>query len=768
MAGALSIALALTATGVTGVQSAFSTVSRAVNGMTQDIEDANKRTEELRKALERARSGGASVQEIAQRTADLDAHLNSAAGQAAQLQQRLSGMRDAGVGIAGAGLGAMALANSLAQGAEEGNAIQARLESILEAQHRIQDAGKLGDIITDVTVRAHLDDDDTAAEAVVQMLSDQVATADVPGLLEAAARNAEALKQPLDQVGTLFAKAYAEGNLSRLKRANILFSEQEEESVKAAFAISETAGRMKFMEVVTAATARSTGELGSGLTDAQKAANDLAREGNAIKDAVGTGAAEAKKGVDNLLGSVLAVVGANKEVAQTAGGVLYVGGVFAAMGGTALATAAQIGLVASTFPAMQAAAITAWAAVSGGAAAAGIALLPLIGIIAAIAAAMVALTAVAVWLENKQYEANIAAGDATDDKRLELANKHRETLGQKSLTMAEYKASEADEPDSSAPPDMAALQKQIEGLKNMAQAPASVPASLPATSAGVAATPTAPSVTATIAVGDASTPSSSTSGPGSSIEEMQERMMLSTSKTEKAELKKQLFYAKRAAAGDKTAQAERDKYEKALKKQHDQQAKLEEKRAAALEDSALDVRQAEIEEFYSTKIAELEAHASEDDTARTNYAKAMLEAERTEALGSLNRGPEDDIAGDKKSRLAAIKAKGIRDRAALSFEKDSREEEEKDGSSKKDKATSTMAWLRRGGSIFDIDKASQAKGASTSRPEGAPASPDTKMTVRGAGRVVQRAGRRVIEIIVPPIPLDEGPSDGLLQELGLV
>lgn len=239
-----------------------------------------------------------------------------------------AGLRDMGTKFMIGGTGALFLANHLKQVSAEGRGVEARLAGVLAAQGRIGDLPQINKGITDVTVRAHAPDDDPFREAVTLMGNWAVKTKDMIPLLEAAGRQAGTTGQSVQEMANAFGKAIATGGFEGLKRSAVAFSESEEAAIKAAYGVSEAAGQMELTNAIIAAVARTTGELGSNLTDAQKAANDAARAMDDLQTNIGAGAAEADANVKNLAVSILSL-GANSEEAQKGAGAILQYGAYA-------------------------------------------------------------------------------------------------------------------------------------------------------------------------------------------------------------------------------------------------------------------------------------------------------------------------------------------------------------------------------------------------------------------------------------------------------
>lgn len=623
---------------INDVASSAASMGQSVSAAGNAIEAAQKKTAKLREELENARAGGAALEEIAQRAQDLDDHLGSAAGRAGQLHEGFEKIRNVGAGLAVAGAGALLLANNLIQVAEEGNAVEKRLESILAAQKRLNDLGTINDAVGDITARGHLPDDDPVREAAVQMISDQVSTSDLPKLLEAAARNAEALKLPIDQVGTLFAKAYGEGNLSRLTRANILFSDQEKAAVAAAYAISEAAGRVAFMDVVIASTARSTGELGSGLTESQKAANDAANAMDGLQTAVGTGATNAKAKVDGLTASLLQTAGANKEVAEGAGSLLYYGGALASGVGGVIAVGSQAAITGLALQGMGVTGAGAFAAISASAATAAIAvgaiLIPLGLVLTAAAATYKAVQ----WTKEATTASDAEMEGPNASTRERFVSKAGRYLGNDTAgrDIATGNAAES---------QSAALFKKLR-----AKSSGEDPADLARIAKSSGAAPKAlKDATTTPAI-----PGATTADSGATIASTTDTV------TSKSSARSAKSAANAMAKAFKAAQSKREKEAKqrqsALQKMRVSQVRAADDTAKAQSEVAI----AQIQADFDIRSAQIQASVEGADgkaTARANYQIAEMEAAKSQRVAALRA---DGMKGiDELGRDTALKIGGI-------------------------------------------------------------------------------------------------------------
>ncbi|HEX8834971.1 MAG TPA: hypothetical protein VF719_12260, partial [Abditibacteriaceae bacterium] len=308
----------------------------------------------IKGAGENAEKAGQRFDKAGREVDEFGRHVKGAGNDATTARRSFGGLGDVlgTLGVAAAGAGMLAFSNRMRDAATEGDGLEARLEGLFKQQQRLADLPQVQMSIARIAEQAHLPDDDPLVEASIQMGSDGVQTQHLDQLLQNTARQAHTLKVPIEQVGEAMAKAYAEGSLSRLKRINILFTEQQEAAVAAAYGISAAAGQMAFMEAVTASTNQNAVALGEGLTGAQKAANDLARSGDEAMTAIGRGANNAQKEIDGMAGSVLGVVTQNPALLESAGYMGHITSAAMITGGTVLGVAASIGQVVTAWPMM--------------------------------------------------------------------------------------------------------------------------------------------------------------------------------------------------------------------------------------------------------------------------------------------------------------------------------------------------------------------------------------------------------------------------------
>lgn len=645
-----TIPIKITAT-AEGVSDAFRGVRRNVEQSRAAIEGARDKTQELRKALDDARSSGASLDDITKAADDLSSHLATVEARTAQVHDRFEGLRNAGAIMAGIGAAGLALSSRLISVAEEGNSVEAQLEAVFKAQGRLNDLQTINDSIGDIAVRGHFDDDDSLRKATVLMANWEVTTAAMPGLLEAAGRQAQTTGQNVEELANAFGKAISTGNYQGLKRTAVSFSETETAAIEAAYAVSQQAGQLALVNAITAAVARTTGALGDSLTESQKAANDVAR---AMDDAMtnsGSGAATAKAQVDRLLFSVLSVVNASPELETSAGYFGYMGSGAATAAGTILGLTGQIGLAKMGLEAMGITGVASFRAMT----AASVPLLLTVGKIAlaalAIAAAMYLADKAIHAREDAELAANIKAGDDTDAARLEISNKLRAKRGQAAETMEQFKAREANSDGQNDAQDPTA---QIDAIKNMMANPQGGGAGL------VPAEPVMPSATESIAgalqVSDAAQ---------SKAEKTREKSAASALKAAQREAEKKKKAAERAMTKEQKARA------KAAEKWR----KLKIKQADTWADQAADIAIEQLNADFDVRVAQIEAAVKDGDEAgeaATRLQIARLTAAKTLQEAKLRADGmkgEDDAGKESVLKRAQINASKILALGNIAFNK---------------------------------------------------------------------------------------------------
>ena len=362
-------AINIVATGAAAAAAEIRRVPRAAEDASRAVERTGESAEDTARRLEgMGDAGRAGLGEVENAADGAGGALEDTSQSAATLTDNLGRVRNAGLAMAAIGAVGMTIANNFIQVAEEGEAVEARLKSLLEAQGRLQDMDSINAVVQDVTIKGHFDDDDSIRDAAVHMASFGVETEHINTLLPRAAQQARTMGIEVAGVADGLGKAYSDMNLAPLKRSGLAFTETEIAAVKAAKGVSDVAGRMKFMEVVTAAVDRNTVSLENSLTDTQAAANDAARAMDDAMTSAGTGAAAAKAHVDTLIASVLGVGNASSGVLEGAGYFGYFGSMALAAGGSVLAVGAQIGMLTLAFPGLGVSALAAFTTMKAAAA----------------------------------------------------------------------------------------------------------------------------------------------------------------------------------------------------------------------------------------------------------------------------------------------------------------------------------------------------------------------------------------------------------------
>lgn len=389
---------------------------------------------------------------------------DAAGGKFGKMGQMLGGL-----GITAVGAGMVALSQKFREAATEGDGVSKRLESILKQQGRTSDSKVIDEQVQRVTVEGHFADDDEIKNAAVLAASFSVETKHMGDVLELSARQARTMGMEVGGVATAMAKAYSTGNVSALRRTGVALSEQEADAVKAAYGISQAAGQLKFMEVVGAAVRKTTVNLSDSLTDAQAKANDLARAGDDAMTAMGRGANNAAATIGGIGTSILVAANEFPGLLEQAGALQYVGGYALTAGGSILGVAGNIGMVAMAFPGLAAAGSATWAVLTAGAVtfgtAAWAALAPILPVVLAIGAALGAITAVAVWWQNKKKAASDAEGLELDKKRYELEQAAAKRQGRAPLS--DFDTWRGTDGSEDTVGDPAVLDKHMETLKKL-------------------------------------------------------------------------------------------------------------------------------------------------------------------------------------------------------------------------------------------------------------------------------------------------------------
>lgn len=241
-------------------------------------------------------------------------------------------IRNFGLGLGAAGIGGLMLSKNLIRVSEEGRAVEARLESILKQQGRLNDMEGINKSVGDIAVKGHFADDDEIRDAAVKLASFNAQTKDMGTLMEWSARQARTMGTDIGGVAEQLGKVYGTGaGVAGLKRSGVTIDQKDIDAIEAAYKMSKEMGQQKFMDIIGPAIVNNTVALADSLTATEAAANDAKRAMDDFQTAAGKGAANAQKSIDNLGTSVLGLVSSNPKLAEAAGLV----GTFGAYGLTA-------------------------------------------------------------------------------------------------------------------------------------------------------------------------------------------------------------------------------------------------------------------------------------------------------------------------------------------------------------------------------------------------------------------------------------------------
>lgn len=634
-----------------------------------------------------------------------------------QAQSRFEGIRNAGVAMAavGIGTGGLMLSAHLREVYEEGAGVERRLEAILKQQNRLGDLDTLNNGIQDVTVRGHFDDDDSLRDATVKLLSFSTQTKDTTELLELAARQARTMGTDVGGVAEQLGKVYGTGaGVAGLRRSGVTIDQADIDRIEKAYKMSKELGQAEFMTVIGAAIKNNSGALEDSLTESQAAANDAARALDEMQSNVGEGAAGAKTRVDALTASVLNAANSAPELEKLAGGFGYVGSIVLTAGGTVLGFLGQLGMARMGLQAMGITGVASFASIGtaamGAATAVWAALAPLLPLILAIA--VVALIAAAAiyaidkafhYEEDQELQANIEAGDATDQKRLDIANKYRKKKGQPELTLDEWKASEANDDGqptgAAAVPggDVAALQKQVAAIQQ---------GHLSSPSPG--AMPTDAGMGASVGVAE--------SGAEGDIEELQDEVAQGRKGFDPNSASNRLRLAQRGERHQKAAERQRRAEQRAL----DRETKAQAKKAERDRKQFVHAMDAQAKENSDVELAQLEADTELRIKELEDAGASKLQIARVKADAEIRRGEienagagSNDLKAERARKIARIKAQHMVDMAALEDD-DSEGENDGDGEGKHGRKGSKqkrrmrlknlLSYLRGGGSLTELPK----------------------------------------------------------------
>lgn len=283
--------------------------------------------------------------DAAQSASGLDSALNDASSASSNLHGTFEKLRNGGAVMAGIGAAGLAMAESFIQAAEEGNALQARLESILKTQQRINDLPAIEAAVQDVTVRGHFESSGDIKNSAALLATMGVETEHLIAILPRVSAIARSVGEDQEEMADTIGEAYRQIDLGGLEEAKLYFNETDIAAVEAAKSISEVAGRAKFMEIMLREADSKAGALEDSLTASAAAANDASRRVGDMTTALGTGAANAKGALTNgVLIPLLDIASASPEVAEGLGFVGYGASAAAATIGGGIGIAGQVGM----------------------------------------------------------------------------------------------------------------------------------------------------------------------------------------------------------------------------------------------------------------------------------------------------------------------------------------------------------------------------------------------------------------------------------------
>lgn len=334
---------------------------------------------------------------------------NEAEQSANNLNSTLENARNWGAGMAVGGAAALALASNLAEVYREGARADEKLSAMMAKRGEGGRIEEMADWAGELAYNAALIDDDPIKEAAAGLFGFGLNAQQVQQIMPGLIGQSRLYGQSIDSVAQAFGRAYASGNAGALKRSGVTLSQADLDYIEAA--TSEIDKQNRMFEKVNQSMERYALSMTEGLSESEIAANRVTLEMDNLQTAVGEGASVAKTSVDNIIVSLLQFVNANEGAAYSTGWLLSVGGYAASAGGSMLALAAQIGMVATGFQAMGVSGVASFTAIT----AAALPLLIVLGKILLVAllaaAAIYALDKALHWKEDRELAANIAKGE---------------------------------------------------------------------------------------------------------------------------------------------------------------------------------------------------------------------------------------------------------------------------------------------------------------------------------------------------------------------
>lgn len=370
--------------------------------------------------------------------------LDKSATSAENFSDKLGDVRNSALAVAAAGAGLIALGDHFSDAFVEADRLGGRLNTLFASRGLDDQISKVQELGTELAGLTGGDDDATALA---------------------------------------IGQAAITGRTNSLREYGIVLDENAKAAIKAAGAAGSQEVAQETLNRVLIAGKAAAEQLRDGQSEATTALGEFSvRLGN-VEEGIGRGSASAKAAItEGILNPILSVVEESEGLQSTIGWIATIGGTALSAAGSAVALGAQVGQVIVGLNALRAArlaaavaatteaaasgtaaATTAASGVAAGGAAVGFGALaasmwaavapavalaaPLLALIALGAAAIKAYDWVTNHVEDEKLAKNIAAGDATDDRRRTIANNLRAKKGLRNLTAEEFEATEATEDD---------------------------------------------------------------------------------------------------------------------------------------------------------------------------------------------------------------------------------------------------------------------------------------------------------------------------------
>lgn len=251
------------------------------------------------------------------------------------LNRSAESVRNFGLALGAAGVGATMLSNSLAKSFQEGAAATAKLDAMLAKRGEGGRMQEMSDWASKLAYDAAQIDDDPIKDAAAGLMGFGVSAKMVKDLMPGLIGQSRLYNQSLEGVSEAAGRAFGKGDMSGLSRIGITLTEEQiqktEQLKKSGASMAERQAALYGM--LKESFAQYALGMTEGMSATEVAANRQALAMDAAQEAVGKGAAKAKESLDNMTGSVLNMVGANPKLAEGAGLILGYGGYAAAAAG---------------------------------------------------------------------------------------------------------------------------------------------------------------------------------------------------------------------------------------------------------------------------------------------------------------------------------------------------------------------------------------------------------------------------------------------------